>query len=150
MFTADAEVPAHLKTPEPSADELDMLADLTKAVSDAHENVARVAAELRDARDAAREARAKQANAFERWLVKVTALQNIRQYIRTEQERKQALADGRVALPAPPNFQSTVDAMAYHMQGGTRRAGGGGAYRRGAAPAQYRGRVVAPKVPSER
>lgn len=140
-------VPPHLQVKKLSDAEAALLSDLTKDVAEARNMMAQITTMLAEARNEHKATMRQQGKAIQAWLIPMTPLENVRQHLATSQLEKQAVADGRRITPAP-QFQSVLDATAYHMKGGNARRGGGNAFRRGAAPASYQNRRA--KLPSDR
>jgi hypothetical protein len=102
-----------------------------------------------DERDA-RNKLAKAVSAFQSGFAPITSQELRTQFVKEQQEIRRAIAAGEMpGRPGPKIGKSAVDRAAYYQRGGT-PTGGGRAYARGALPASVRGRVFAPKVPSER
>jgi hypothetical protein len=125
----------------------------------AEQKLANARVAVLSAQNAERAARGKLAEAvttFQNGFPKVTREQLARDVIASEQARKAA---GHTLQPQGRPGKSAVDRIAFYGRGGN-PAGGGGAYRRGAFPAQAKGApnfdprrgtvAVQAKLPSER
>lgn len=145
---ADVSTPLH---PSPASDEVARPSDgaaasPTSTVADCQRNL--VASQLRCQRatDQQRECRGRVAvalAAFQRATsATVTQEQLIREHLKSEQaRRKERIESGGPQVPTR-RLGSTVDAVAFYSRNAGRSAGGGNAFRRGAAPDYKRGQTI--------
>lgn len=118
----------HIPMPRPSP-------ELEAALGAAHEALDNAQLELRNASVALQPARMRTARANSAWnraAPTISAEENAARFRAAELQTRMDRAAGRVAPPRPmPHGPSVIDAMAAATKGGSHRAGGGFAWKRG-------------------
>lgn len=152
--------------PEPEAERPTMtLAEVNSLLVAKQNELSHARGDLLGLENRRRTAREKLGDAitfFQKGLMKITREQLQREHIRSEQELKQGVADGKISPRRSPGRPgpSAVDRAGFYQRGGSVNSRGGNAFRRGGYGIENKGMgnadprrgavFMPPKVPSDR